>query len=364
MISLEEIFSTSVNDSNEQCVQFPIEKIIITPQVRRNKNQDKIKEIAASIKTNGQYQPIVLDYPNDDGFCELLVGFTRYHAQVFNGASHIMAIHREKPERIRVMQLVENIHREDLSIEDLALAIFKLKNEDGLSPKEIGEELVMKSPKVSKFLGIGAMPEEFLARIAALTKDIDTFYLLSTIYKKKPELAESLVADGEQNKELDRVTVRSAADSLKNTKSVQDESKPPVKATGSAGNESGISPSGDSDNGSESDTGSFQGDKDTSLAGSLTVGGSEGETSASESQTSRKEPAPKKADDQPKSGKAVITVSFVDDGDTVEAILVTEHHEKPAKGNVFVMIINGDNAMDMPIEIPLEDLSLVQVKYR
>lgn len=131
----------------EAVMEVPLDKVREKENVR--KEYRKIEELASSIRSEGLLQPIELT-PIEGGYYEILFGHRRYRAMLLlqkeNSENYfkVRAIIREKgsfdPARVKVMQLVENIQRDDLGPLELKAALEALR-ETGLSNREIAEKL-------------------------------------------------------------------------------------------------------------------------------------------------------------------------------------------------------------------------------
>jgi ParB family chromosome partitioning protein len=148
---------TGTRDSNAVSLtvkDIPIGDIQIKENVRRT--YTGIEELAASIKQHGLLQPITV-YPKDDGYI-VKTGHRRFQAYCL--------LYKEEPERyhsirciisnadrIAIIQLVENVQREDLSQIDLYNALKTLKEKD-MTNKQIAE-IMGKTEQYIKFLFIG-----------------------------------------------------------------------------------------------------------------------------------------------------------------------------------------------------------------
>lgn len=335
----------SVFDDGEYVMDFPLASIVINPQVRRKRNLAKIKEISESIEQHGQLEPIVIGFPDDEGLCPLYYGHTRYYAQQERGSITIKAIQREKPPAIRVTQFAENLHREDLTIVDIAIGINDLKEQDGLKAKEICEQLRMSNSQVSKYSSIGSMPTELLDRAEKISNDIDTFYYLSNIYKRSPADAEQVISEGEKAGELNRVTVRSVSDKLKNAGNTDENEQdlPPQEPKGKGKGKDKKEPGENSDSDREPlDEGENQ------AGDNINAGGDSPERKA-----------PGAASNKTDVFKATLIVSFIDtNNETVEGVLINSTDDKPSEDNCALVLVDGYRN-----EIPLEELKLVRISY-
>lgn len=102
--------------------EIPIHKIHPDPQQpRKIFDEEKLAELAASIKENGLIQPIGV-YPGWDGFV-ISHGERRWRAAQMAGMQTIPAIVGEQPDalRRRIRQFVENDQREPLNVIETAM---------------------------------------------------------------------------------------------------------------------------------------------------------------------------------------------------------------------------------------------------
>ena len=141
--------------ANEQqsVVDLPIEKI--QPgryQPRTQINQDKLAELAASIKAQGLVQPVVVRPIAGDRY-ELIAGERRRRAAQLASLRVIPAIVREVPDQAVVaMALIENIQREDLSALEEALALKRLIEEFDLTHQAAADAVGRSRAAVSNLL--------------------------------------------------------------------------------------------------------------------------------------------------------------------------------------------------------------------
>jgi ParB family chromosome partitioning protein len=84
-------------------------------QPRREFPEESLKELAASIRSQGLMQPIVVR-PRPQGGYELIAGERRWRAAQMAGLTRIAAVVRDvSDEQASAMALIENIQREDLN---------------------------------------------------------------------------------------------------------------------------------------------------------------------------------------------------------------------------------------------------------
>ncbi len=115
---------------------IPLNRIKPDPdQPRKSFDQEKLTELANSIKEHGVLQPISVDFVQDngDGFYKIISGERRYQASVSLGLEEIPCIVQSdvSAQKRYAQQLIENIQREDLSPIDKATAILEYKEKMG-----------------------------------------------------------------------------------------------------------------------------------------------------------------------------------------------------------------------------------------
>jgi len=108
-------------------------------QPRRNIRDEGLQELAASIKSQGVMQPIVLRRRPSGGY-ELIAGERRWRAARLAGLDDIPAVIKDvSDERAIAMALIENIQREDLNPLEEALALQRLQEEFHLTQQQVAD---------------------------------------------------------------------------------------------------------------------------------------------------------------------------------------------------------------------------------
>ena len=109
-------------------------------QPRQNFDEEKLEELAESIKTFGLLQPILVQ--KRDGYYEIIAGERRWRAALKAGLKEIPVIIRDYTEKeILELSLVENIQRENLNPIEEARAYKRLMDEFGLSQEEVAQRV-------------------------------------------------------------------------------------------------------------------------------------------------------------------------------------------------------------------------------
>ncbi|UPR19052.1 ParB/RepB/Spo0J family partition protein (plasmid) [Vibrio parahaemolyticus] len=135
--------ATSGTGNKYSIVERLLKDIVPDPdQPRKDMDMDSIGELAESIKSTGRLiQPIVIrDNPNGKGYM-IVAGERRWRACNLLKWTHISTIHRDafKSDTLSqealtlILQLAENLGREEMTPYDTAAALSKAKEEYDLS---------------------------------------------------------------------------------------------------------------------------------------------------------------------------------------------------------------------------------------
>lgn len=109
-------------------------------QPRKAFDEEKIKELASSIKEHGVLQPVILR-KTKNGY-ELVAGERRWRAAKLAGVRKIPAVVKNLTD-VEVMQisLIENLQREDLTPLEEAMAYKRLMEEFGMTQEELASRI-------------------------------------------------------------------------------------------------------------------------------------------------------------------------------------------------------------------------------
>ena len=146
---------------NGPAVEVPLAKIVPNPnQPRRDFDEEKLAELADSIKKNGLIQPIVVR-KHGIGY-EIIAGERRYQASKRAGLERVPVIVKDVDDaEMYRLALIENIQRDDLNPIEEAKGYKTLIAMNGV--KSLGDlsELVSKSrSSISNIIRLLKLPEE------------------------------------------------------------------------------------------------------------------------------------------------------------------------------------------------------------
>ena len=121
---------------------LPIEWIVPGPwQPRRNFDADELKELAASIKSRGLLQPVIVrPHPDRNSQFQLIAGERRWRASQMVALHEIPAIISDfQDKEAAELSLIENIQRRDLSVIEEAEGYQALLDKHGYSQQELAD---------------------------------------------------------------------------------------------------------------------------------------------------------------------------------------------------------------------------------
>ena len=136
-------------------------------QTRYVEDDDKLEELAESIKANGVVQPIMVRPGEEDGRYILVLGERRLLASKKAGKTHIPAmVRRVSLQQAAEMTIVENLQREDLSALEQAEAFRVLSNEFHLTQQQIGERVGLSRASITNYMRLLKLPREVMQLLA------------------------------------------------------------------------------------------------------------------------------------------------------------------------------------------------------
>ena len=127
-------------------------------QPRKTFDEEKLKELAGSIKTHGIVQPLIL-YRQGNRYT-IVAGERRYRAARLAGLKTVPAVITDKEEHeLQEVSLIENLQREDLNPVEEAAAIRFLMVQHNLTQEEVSSRIGRSRPAVTNALRLLSLPE-------------------------------------------------------------------------------------------------------------------------------------------------------------------------------------------------------------
>ena len=144
---LDALLSTNQSQSNNDKInrtselrKIPVE--FLTPgkyQPRKDMSPEALEDLAASVRTQGIIQPIVVRQLGEQRF-EIIAGERRWRAAQLASLDVIPCLVKDVPDESAVaIALIENIQREDLNAMEEAQALDRLMVEFSLTHQEVAE---------------------------------------------------------------------------------------------------------------------------------------------------------------------------------------------------------------------------------
>lgn len=160
-VSKETLLAPLEHDGARSIAALPLALIDTNPdQPRRQFDEERLEELATSIKYLGLIQPITVQ-PRSGGRYMLVSGERRYRAAQMAGLDSLpVYIRQGEGEQVLEMALVENIQREDLNAIEIALAYQQLAEAYHLTHEQLAERVGKKRATVSNYLRLLRLPAQ------------------------------------------------------------------------------------------------------------------------------------------------------------------------------------------------------------
>lgn len=191
--------SKTRNMSNARLI--PLDDIIPDPnQPRTNFDQEKLDELAESIKCKGIIEPINVRFIEEQSIYQIVTGERRYKAAKIAGLTEIPCILKSLDDReALILQIIENLHRENLTPVEEANSIKRLL-ETGLTQTEISKQTGKSQPYISQTQKLLTLPQRILeeAKTARISKE----HLLQLTKAEDPAALWQEIKQGKTAKEI------------------------------------------------------------------------------------------------------------------------------------------------------------------
>lgn len=188
--------AVTANENKPQ--EAAIETITANPyQPRRIFDEEKLRELADSIKEFGIVQPLVLR-KKGEAF-ELVAGERRLRAAKLAGLANVPVVIKDYDDtKMMEIALIENIQRHDLNPIEEAQGLRRLMSEFKLTQEQVAEKVGRSRVAVTNILRLLNLPQEIQNEIINGTLTMGQAKQLLGLPKKEQQLevAKSIIANG------------------------------------------------------------------------------------------------------------------------------------------------------------------------
>jgi len=219
------INTTSLLEKNERIQNIPVKSIQAdVQQPRTHFDEQKLEELAASIKQHGVIQPLIVTRAEQEMYT-IVAGERRWRAARLAGLKTVPCVVRT-PAGIEKLEiaLIENVQRVDLSPLEQAVSIERLHQQFNMKYSDIAKKLGKAPTTVNNIVRLLQLPED---AITALTKEniseghARTLLSLKDDPKKQGELLRLILSRGLSVRQAEQYVVASKDDRVKSQPSRQ-----------------------------------------------------------------------------------------------------------------------------------------------
>jgi ParB family transcriptional regulator, chromosome partitioning protein len=206
--------------SPQEPTRLPIGSIHPNPmQPRSVFNSDRLEELAASIRSNGIIQPLIVRRHGD--VFQIVAGERRWRAAKLAEVADVpvVVVDVADPNLLEIA-LVENIQREDLNPIETAHAYDRLNRELGLSPEEIGRRTGKDRTSIVNMIRLLKLPKEVqgLLAVQRLSMGHARAILGLPTHAQQIEIAEKAAAQGMSVRQVEALVQQLAHEGPRGTK--------------------------------------------------------------------------------------------------------------------------------------------------
>jgi ParB-like partition proteins len=185
--------TSQLSNQGDQVQEVLISEIVPNQyQPRSVFNEEKLRELAVTIRDHGVIQPVVLR-PVGDKY-EIIAGERRWRACTYLHWEKIPAIIRNlNDDQTASMALIENLQREELTPIEEAMAYSRLIDIHGLTQEGLAQKLGRGQSTIANKLRLLKLPP--VIQSAILEKKITERHARALIILKNPEKQEKLLQE-------------------------------------------------------------------------------------------------------------------------------------------------------------------------
>lgn len=167
-----------------------LDRITVENQVRKDFDEDHIKNLAKSIEKVGLKQPILVRWSEDKELYIVVAGECRYRAVKSLGHDSIRVVTDESDyteEELMVVQLMENCVRKDLNPIERAQSFKHLQTKEGWTVQQVADAVCVNKSTVSRCLSLLTLPEDVQQKIRTGEIPANTAQQLTKVKDEKQQ---------------------------------------------------------------------------------------------------------------------------------------------------------------------------------
>lgn len=179
----------TVKQGVEQPLEAKVSDIIPNPyQPRQVFDEEKLNELATSIKQYGVVEPLIVREKGKK--FELVAGERRLRAAKLVGLKTVPIVIREYDDvKLMEIALIENIQRHDLNIIEEAQGLRRLMSECNLTQEQVAEKIGRSRSAVTNILRLLNMPKEIQDYVSQGTLSMGQVKMLSGLASEEQQCA-------------------------------------------------------------------------------------------------------------------------------------------------------------------------------
>jgi ParB family chromosome partitioning protein len=201
---------------DKAAARISIDRIVADPdQPRREFDSAELDQLAESLRSRGQLQPIRVRWSEEQGAYVVLVGERRWRAARMAGLASLSCVVVDgplDPDEVLAIQMVENAVREDLTPIEQAHAYRRLIDAKGWSVRQLAAELSVHHAQVVRALALLELPAEVRDRVEQGGLPPATAY---EIGKLEDPAAQAIMAEAAVEQKLTRSEVLEAVKAVR-----------------------------------------------------------------------------------------------------------------------------------------------------
>lgn len=190
--------------------QIPVDLIDANPvQPRGVFNPERLAELAASIRTTGLLQPLLVRAKGQR--YEVVAGERRWRAAKLAGLTEVPSLIQDIPDdRILETSLIENIQREDLNAIETAQAFDRLSREFGLTHEQIAARTGKDRTTITNLVRLLKLPGDVQQLVAEHRLSVGHARAILGLGEERlqRQVAEKSVAQGLSVRQVERLVQR------------------------------------------------------------------------------------------------------------------------------------------------------------